>query len=159
MDWVDLFKGNVSSQETPQWRNNQRFFCASVFAADSPFSLLSWRSPNLLLAFFFSLSVWRRSRRGRVGRMAHACVTFSSFLFSVSKKKFGGWRVFERRSEASGSDAFYDRGSTFPLECFLQDGIPEPKIVGRPILFRKKKRFCILGGHVGMFIGTPFDFC
>ena len=34
-------------------------------------------------------------------------------------------------------DASYDRGSTFPLKCFLNDGDPQPKIVGMPILFRE----------------------
>ena len=35
------------------------------------------------------------------------------------------------------SDAFYDRGSTFPVCCFLNGGVLQPKIVGMPILFRK----------------------
>ena len=34
-------------------------------------------------------------------------------------------------------EAFYDRGRTFPLKCFLDDGAPLSKIVGRPTLFRK----------------------
>ena len=34
-------------------------------------------------------------------------------------------------------DAFYDRGSTFPLQCFLNDGVIYPKIVGMLIFLRK----------------------
>ena len=34
-------------------------------------------------------------------------------------------------------DAFYDRGSPFPLKRCLNDGAPQTKIVGMPTLFRK----------------------
>ena len=33
--------------------------------------------------------------------------------------------------------AFYGRGSTYPLKRFLNEGVPLPKIVGKPILLRK----------------------
>ena len=42
-------------------------------------------------------------------------------------------------------DAFYDRGSTLPLKCFLNNGASQPKIVRKPILFRKNEVFVYLG--------------
>ena len=53
----------------------------------------------------------------------------------------------ERASEniAYHLDAFYDKGSirVFPLKGFLNDGAPLPKVVGRPVLFRKMTFFCV----------------
>ena len=40
---------------------------------------------------------------------------------------------------------FYDRGGTFPLKRFLNDGVPKPKVVGMSILFRKMTCFLNLG--------------
>ena len=36
-----------------------------------------------------------------------------------------------------GCFAFYDIVSTFPPNCFLNDGVSQPKIVGMSIFFRK----------------------
>ena len=55
------------------------------------------------------------------------------------------------------SDAFYDRGCTIPLKCFLDDGVINPKIVGMPILFRKLTFFCAWA--MRLVIGTQFDYC
>ena len=54
-------------------------------------------------------------------------------------------------------DALYDRGSTFPLKCFLNNGASQPKIVGMPIFFRKM--MCLYTWATGFIIGMQFDFC
>ena len=46
-------------------------------------------------------------------------------------------------SKGSTCDAFCDRGSMFRLNCFLNDGVPQTKSAGMPILFRKMT-FCTL---------------
>ena len=55
----------------------------------------------------------------------------------------------------AGAEAFYDRGSTFPLNCVLNDGVPK-KIVGMPILFRKI--MFLYTWAMGFFIAMQFDF-
>ena len=56
-----------------------------------------------------------------------------------------------------GEDAFYDRGITFPLKRFMNDGALQPKIVAMPILFRKMT--FLYTWAVGLFIRKQFDFC
>ena len=51
----------------------------------------------------------------------------------------------------------YDKRSTFPLNCFLNDEGPQPKLVGMPIFFRKMA-FSYTGA-MGLFIGMQFNFC
>ena len=48
---------------------------------------------------------------------------------------------------ASTIDAFCDRGGTFPLFGFLNDGVPYPKIVGMAILFRNIYDVLVYWGH------------
>ena len=40
-------------------------------------------------------------------------------------------------------DAFYERGNTFPLKRFLNDGIPQPKIGKIAVVVSKQRRFTI----------------
>ena len=44
-------------------------------------------------------------------------------------------------------DAFYDRGSIFPLNRFLNDGAPWPKIIGMESLFREINRVVVCLSH------------
>ena len=53
-------------------------------------------------------------------------------------------------------DAPYDRGSTFPLNCFPNDGVPQPKIVRMPIFFRKTT--LLYTRAMGSFIGMQCHF-
>ena len=53
-------------------------------------------------------------------------------------------------------DVFYDRGRTFPPTCFLDHGVPEPKIVGMPILFSETT--FLYTWAMGLSIGMQFDF-
>ena len=55
------------------------------------------------------------------------------------------------------SDAFYDRGITFPINCFLNNGAPSPKIVGMPILFRKLR--LSFARAIGLLIEMQLDVC
>ena len=54
----------------------------------------------------------------------------------------------------SPKDGCYDRGSTFRLNCFLNDGAPQPKNVGkkinnRPFLLHDSR--CVPGSFMGFF--------
>lgn len=42
-------------------------------------------------------------------------------------------------------DALTDRGSTFLLKWFVNDGIPQAKVVAMPILFRRNAFFSMRG--------------
>ena len=57
----------------------------------------------------------------------------------------------------SQPDAFYDRGITFPINCFLNNGAPSPKIVGMPILFRKRR--LSFARAMGLLIQMQLDVC
>ena len=49
------------------------------------------------------------------------------------------------RNYSRSNDAFYDRGITFPLKYFLNDEVPQPRVLGLPILFRKNDIFVCSG--------------
>ena len=52
----------------------------------------------------------------------------------------------------------YDRGSTFPQNRFLNDGVPYPLLlVGMPILLKKKT--ILYTWDMGLFIGCNLFFC
>ena len=53
-------------------------------------------------------------------------------------------------------EVFCDRGSTSRQNCFLNDGVPEPKIVRMSILFRKI--ISLFTWAMGLFTGMRFDF-
>ena len=59
------------------------------------------------------------------------------------------WHLFRPK------DAFYDRGSTFPLNLFLNDGAPSPSVVGMPnVVSEIDLFFCT--GVMGFFIKMRF---
>ena len=54
-------------------------------------------------------------------------------------------------------DAFYDRGSTFWLNCFLNEWVPSPKTIRISILFRKM--ICLNTWAIGLSLGMQLGFC
>ena len=46
----------------------------------------------------------------------------------------------------------------FPLKYALNEGAPQPEIVGMPILFGKMS-FFVYFDHMGLLVGMQFNFC
>ena len=61
------------------------------------------------------------------------CNIRPTYILVLLSSLSSGTRIYLR----SGVNAFFERGSTFPLQAFLKYGVPSPAIVGMRILFRK----------------------
>ena len=81
----------------------------------------------------------------------------SASKFSVFKKTAPEGKTSNMHGEhiPGNQDEFYDRGSTFPLNLFLNDGAPSPSVVGMPnVVSEIDLFFCT--GVMGFFIKMRF---